>query len=52
MPTNTFGPNDNYNLNTSHFLPALIRKIYEAKTKKENYQISKHSSTRFQLYLH
>jgi len=33
MPTNTFGPNDNYDLNTSHFLPALIRKIYEAKIK-------------------
>ena len=26
IPTNTFGPNDNYNLVTSHFLPALIRK--------------------------
>lgn len=37
MPCNTFGPNDNYNLSSSHFLPALIRKIYEAKTKKENY---------------
>ena len=37
MPTNTFGPNDNYNLNTSHFLPALIRKIYEAKINKKNY---------------
>ena len=33
MPTNTFGPNDNYDLNTSHFVPALIRKIYEAKIK-------------------
>ncbi len=31
MPCNTFGPNDNYNLKTSHFLPALIRRIYEAK---------------------
>ena len=37
MPTNTFGPNDNYDLNTSHFLPALIRKIYEAKINKKNY---------------
>ena len=37
MPTNTFGPNDNYNLNTSHFLPALIRKIYEAKIKNNNF---------------
>ena len=31
MPCNTYGPNDNYNTETSHFLPALIRKIYEAK---------------------
>ena len=37
MPCNTFGPNDNYNLNTSHFLPALIRKIYEAKKQNKNY---------------
>ena len=37
MPTNTFGPNDNYNLVTSHFLPALIRKIYEAKINKKDY---------------
>jgi len=37
MPTNTFGPNDNYDLNTSHFLPALIRKIYEAKINKKDY---------------
>ena len=31
MPTNLYGPNDNYNLGNSHVLPALIRKIYEAK---------------------
>lgn len=31
MPTNLFGPNDNYNLNNSHVLPALIRKFHEAK---------------------
>ena len=37
MPCNTFGPNDNYNLSSSHFLPALIRKIYEAKIKKDNF---------------
>tara|TARA_Y100001958_G_C21214391_1_gene539879 strand:- start:460 stop:1398 length:939 start_codon:yes stop_codon:yes gene_type:complete len=34
MPCNTFGPNDNYDLNTSHFLPAIIRKIHEIKIKK------------------
>ena len=31
MPTNLYGPNDNYDLNTSHVLPALIRKFYEGK---------------------
>ena len=33
MPTNTYGPNDNYNLLTSHFYPALINKIHTAKKK-------------------
>jgi GDP-L-fucose synthase len=31
MPTNLYGPGDNYDLRTSHVLPALIRKFYEAK---------------------
>lgn len=31
MPCNTYGPNDNFDLKTSHFLPALIRKICDAK---------------------
>ena len=31
MPTNAYGPNDNYDLETSHVLPALIRKIHDAK---------------------
>jgi GDP-L-fucose synthase len=31
MPTNLYGPGDNYDLQTSHVLPALIRKIHEAK---------------------
>lgn len=31
MPTNAYGPNDNYDLETSHAIPALIRKTYEAK---------------------
>jgi len=35
MPTNMYGPNDNYDLNTSHVLPALIRKFHEAKKKGE-----------------
>lgn len=35
MPTNLYGPNDNYDLNNSHVLPALIRKFHEAKLKNE-----------------
>jgi len=31
MPTNLYGPNDNYDLKSSHFFPALISKIYDAK---------------------
>ena len=31
MPTNLYGPNDNYDLNNSHVMPALIRKFHEAK---------------------
>ena len=37
MPTNTFGPNDNYNLQSSHFIPAILRKIYLANKNKKNY---------------
>lgn len=33
MPTNLYGPNDNYDLNNSHVLPALLRKFHEAKEK-------------------
>ena len=33
IPTNTYGPNDNYDLLDSHFFPALIRKAYECKLK-------------------
>jgi GDP-L-fucose synthase len=35
MPTNLYGPNDNYDLKTSHVLPALLRKIHEAKENGE-----------------
>ena len=36
MPTNLYGPNDNFDLETSHVLPALIRKIHEAKLRGDN----------------
>jgi len=35
MPTNLYGPNDNYDLETSHVLPALIRKFHEAKVASD-----------------
>ncbi len=36
MPTNTFGPGDNYNLQSSHFIPAILKKIHLAKQKKNS----------------
>ena len=36
MPTNLYGPHDNFNLQTSHVLPALIRKFHEAKINKNS----------------
>jgi GDP-L-fucose synthase len=35
MPTNLYGPNDNYDLNNSHVLPALLRKFHEAKIENK-----------------
>ena len=35
MPTNLYGPNDNFDLETSHVLAALLRKAHEAKTRKD-----------------
>jgi len=37
MPTNLYGPNDNFDLNTSHVIPALIRKFHEAKIQGNPY---------------
>ena len=37
MPTNLYGPNDNYDLYNSHVLPALIRKIHEAKMNNSKF---------------
>ncbi|MDO5010173.1 MAG: GDP-L-fucose synthase [Intestinibacter bartlettii] len=36
MPTNLYGPNDNFDLKSSHVLPALIRKFHEAKVNKND----------------
>lgn len=37
MPTNLYGPHDNYDLNNSHVLPAMLRKFHEAKTNKKEF---------------
>ncbi len=37
MPTNLYGPNDNYDLNNSHVLPALLRKFHEAKVSDASF---------------
>lgn len=37
MPTNLYGPHDNFNLETSHVLPALIRKFHEAKERDDDH---------------
>ena len=37
MPTNTFGPNDNYDSLNSHFFPALIKKAYKVKKNNKNF---------------
>jgi GDP-L-fucose synthase len=39
MPTNLYGINDNYDLNNSHVLPALLRKVITAKNKNEEIEI-------------
>ena len=36
MPTNLYGPNDNYDLDTSHVIPALLRKFHEARFKHQH----------------
>ena len=37
MPTNLYGPNDNYDLQNCHVIPALIKKIYDAKQKSKSH---------------
>lgn len=52
MPTNLYGPNDNYDLHTSHVLPALIRKFHEAKENNEPFVTIWGSGTPFREFLH
>jgi GDP-L-fucose synthase len=52
MPTNLYGPNDNYDLNTSHVLPALIRKFHEAKVQDQQEVVVWGSGTPRREFLH
>lgn len=52
MPTNLYGPNDNYDLNNSHVLPALIRKFHEAKKNNSPKVVIWGSGTPFREFLH
>jgi GDP-L-fucose synthase len=52
MPTNLYGPNDNYDLNTSHVLPALMRKIITAKKNNQPHVEMWGSGTPRREFLH
>jgi len=52
MPTNLYGPNDNYDLNSSHVLPALLRKFHEAKAQNHPEVIVWGSGTPRREFLH
>ncbi|MEI6575564.1 MAG: GDP-L-fucose synthase [Bacteroidota bacterium] len=45
MPTNLYGPNDNYNLETSHVLPALIHRMHNAKVSMEEQKLNNSTLT-------
>lgn len=52
MPTNMYGPNDNYNLSNSHVLPALIRKFHDAKESNAPYVEMWGTGTPMREFLH
>ena len=52
MPTNLYGPGDNFDLENSHVLPALIRKFHEAKTNGQNFVEIWGSGTPKREFLH
>ena len=52
MPTNLYGPNDNFDLNSSHVLPALMRRIHEAKTSGADRVIVWGSGNPLREFLH
>ena len=52
MPTNLYGPNDNYDLNNSHVLPALLSKFHDAKASSRNEVEVWGSGTPYREFLH
>jgi GDP-L-fucose synthase len=52
MPTNLYGPNDNFDFHTSHVLPAMIRKFHEAKLKGHEPVILWGSGSPIREFLH
>lgn len=52
MPTNLYGPNDNYDLNNSHVLPALIRKFHEAKINHQPEVVMWGTGSPYREFLH
>jgi GDP-L-fucose synthase len=52
MPTNLYGPNDNFDLENGHVLPALIRKFHEAKVAKSNSVTLWGDGSAFREFLH
>ena len=52
MPTNLYGPGDNYDLETSHVLPALLRKFHEAKSDARREVVLWGSGTPLREFLH
>jgi GDP-L-fucose synthase len=52
MPTNLYGPGDNFDLTTSHVLPALLRKVHEAKLRNERQVVLWGTGTARREFLH
>lgn len=52
MPTNLYGPNDNYDLQNSHVLPALMRKMHEAKINKDPHVVLWGTGSPLREFLH
>ncbi|WP_306886319.1 GDP-L-fucose synthase [Amorphus orientalis] len=52
MPTNLYGPKDNYDLSTSHVLPALLRKMHEAKIANQDSMVMWGSGSPLREFMH